>query len=136
MLHAIATVMADLRARPGALGLVWANGGFATKHSFGVYGTRPPPAGFRHTSPQDVIDAGPRREAAGPEAAAGPATVEAYTVMHDRAGQPETALVACLLADGRRAWGTTTDHDAVTALCDGEWIGRPVTLDAAGLLLV
>jgi len=134
VLHAIATVMADLRSRPGALGLVWANGGFATKHSFGVYGTRPPPAGFRRASPQDHIDAGPRREVAPPEVAAGPATVEAYTVMHDRAGQPETGLAACLLADGRRAWGTTTDRDTVEVLCDGEWVGRPVTLDAAGLL--
>ena len=52
--------------------------------------------------------------------------------MHDRAGQPETGLAACLLADGRRAWGTTTDRDTVEALCDGEWVGRPVTLDAAG----
>ena len=41
VMHAIATVMADLRDRPGAKGLVWANGGYVTKHSFGVYATEP-----------------------------------------------------------------------------------------------
>ena len=48
------------------------------------------------------------RAASSPTAAdaAGPATIEAYTVMHDRDGAPETAIAACLLADGRRAWGT------------------------------
>src|SRR5262245_52227944 len=133
VLHAIATVMADLRDRPGARGLVWANGGYVTKHSFGVYGTEPPAAGFRHGSPQAEVDAGPTRAVAGPEEAAGPAVVDAYTVMHDRPGRPETGIAACLLADGRRAWGTTGDVDAA-ALCDGEWVGRRITLDAAGAL--
>ena len=54
-------------------------------------------------------------------------TVEGYTVMHDRDGAPEQAIAACLLADGRRAWGTSTDA-AATALCDGEWVGRTVDL--------
>jgi acetyl-CoA C-acetyltransferase len=133
VLHAIATVMADLRERPGARGLVWANGGYVTKHSFGVYGTEPPAAGFRHGSPQDEVDAGPTRGFAPPEAAAGPAMVEAYTVMHDRDGRPETGIAACLLGDGRRAWGTTGEVDA-SAMCDGEWVGRSVTLDASGTL--
>ena len=61
VMHAVATVMADLRDRPGAKGLVWANGGYVTKHSFGVYATEPAPKGFRHASPQDEVDAGPAR---------------------------------------------------------------------------
>ena len=67
------------------------------------------PTAFRHGYPQDEIDAMPRRELAEPADAAGPATIEAYTVMHSRDGAPETAIAACLLADGRRAWGTSTD---------------------------
>jgi hypothetical protein len=39
-----------------------------------------------------------------------------------------------LLADGRRAWGTNDDADIAAALCEGEWVGRSVTLDAAGTL--
>jgi acetyl-CoA C-acetyltransferase len=134
VMHAIATVATDLRDRPGEHGLVWANGGYVTKHSFGVYGTTPPPAGFRVASPQDDIDALPRRSMAPPAEAAGPATVEAYTVMHSRDGVPETALAACLLADGRRAWGTSHDAGLAAAMCQGEWVGRTVTLTDDGSL--
>ena len=134
--HAVATVAGDLRDRPGSYGLVWGNGGFLTKHSFGIYSTTPPPNGVRLDG-EDVqprIDAVPARPLAEPADAAGPATVEAYTVMHDRDGLPETALAACLLADGRRAWGTSTDRDLAAAMCEGEWVGRAVTLDADGIL--
>ncbi len=133
VMHAIATVVADLRERPGEFGLVWANGGYATKHSFGVYSTvAPGDAGFRHDKPQDAIDALPRRELALPADAAGPATVEAYTVMFSRDGAPERAIASCLLADGRRAWGTSDHADVTAAMTDGEWVGRSVTLSSTG----
>jgi acetyl-CoA C-acetyltransferase len=125
--------MGDLRERPGAHALVWANGGYATKHSFGVYGTEPS-ASFQHSSPQAEIDALPRRELADVAEAKGPATIEAYTVMHNREGEPETAFSACLLPDGRRAWGTSTDPELVAAMCDGEWVGRATQLTPDGLL--
>jgi acetyl-CoA C-acetyltransferase len=130
-MHAIATVMNDLRERPGATGLVWANGGYATKHSFGIYGTNPAKS-FRHSSPQAEIDSLPRRQLVDVADAGGGATIEAYTVMHTRAGTPETAFAACLLADGRRAWGTSTDVALATALCEGEWVGRTTHLSESG----
>jgi len=133
VMHAIATVMHDLREHQGANALVWANGGYATKHSFGVYGTNPP-ASFQHSSPQAEIDALPRRELADVAAAQGQATIEAYTVMHDRQGHPETALAACLLPDGRRAWGTSTDVATAAAMCEGEWVGRTAELNDEGTL--
>ncbi len=136
VMHAIATLMDDLRAQPGSKGLIWANGGYATKHAFGVYGTTPPEHadGFRFEYPQAEIDAMPRRELADAAEAAGPATIEAYTVMHSRTGQPETALAACLLPDGRRAWATSSDTDLAAAMCVGEWVGRAVVLAADGTL--
>ena len=133
VMHAIATVMNDLRDRPGAKGLVWANGGYATKHSFGIYSTTPPRS-FQHANPQDDVDAMPRRELAEPADAQGSATIEAYTVMFSRDGQPETALAACLLSDGRRAWGTSSDVTLSAAMCEGEWVGRTAQLDAEGTL--
>jgi len=136
VMHAIATMMDDLRERPGQTGLVWANGGYTTKHAFGVYSTEPPATPFRHAYPQDQIDAMPRRELAQPADAAGPATVEAYTVMHSRDGLPETAIASCLLADGRRAWGMSSDPAVATAMCEGEWVGRAVALDESGTLLL
>jgi acetyl-CoA C-acetyltransferase len=134
VMHAIATVMEDLRARPGELGLVWGNGGFVTKHAFGVYGTTPPAAGFRHGSPQADIDALPRREPALAAEATGGAAIESYTVMHDRAGNPEVAFASCLLDDGRRAWVTSRDVSLIGAMCHEEWVGRRVTLNGTGTL--
>ena len=134
VMHAIATVMNDLRAAPAETGLVWGNGGYATKHAFGVYSASPPTSSYRYGYPQDEIDALPRRELASIEAADGLATIEAYTVMHSRSGEPETALAACLLADGRRAWATSTATDVAVTMCEGEWVGHAVTLDRDGML--
>lgn len=131
VMHAIATVVTDLREQPGEFGLVWANGGFVTKHAFGVYSTTPV-GEFRHDKPQSEIDALPRRELAVPTDAAGPATVEAYTVMFDRDGAPDRSIAACLLDDGRRAWGTSDAAEVTSAMCEGEWVGRTVDLDASG----
>jgi acetyl-CoA C-acetyltransferase len=136
VMHAIATVMNDLRDRTGATGLVWANGGFATKHSFGVYRTAPSTTGFRHADPQDEIDAMARRELAEPADAAGAATIEAYTVMHSREGEPESVFAACLLGDGRRAWGTSTDTRLAAAMVEGEWVGRRATLSPDATLSI
>jgi acetyl-CoA C-acetyltransferase len=134
VMHAIATMVADLRGAPGERGLVWGNGGYATKHSFGVYSTEPVADGFRSDSPQAEIDAMPQRELAEPVDAAGPATVEAYTVMHSRDGEPETGIAACLLTDGRRAWGMSTEAGLAAAMCEGEWIGTRVNLTDTGIL--
>ena len=131
VMHAIATVVTDLREQPGEYGLVWANGGFATKHAFGVYSTTPPTS-FRHDKPQTRIDELPRRELATPVDAAGPATIEAYTVMFDREGRPERSIAACRVADGRRAWGTSNASEVTAAMCEGEWVGRSVDLDTDG----
>jgi hypothetical protein len=54
--------------------------------------------------------------------------------MHSRDGDPETAIATCILPDGRRAWGTSTDTDLAAAMCVGEWVGHPVALDASGIL--
>jgi acetyl-CoA C-acetyltransferase len=115
---------------------VWANGGYATKHSIGIYSTEPPSRGFRRDHPQDEIDALPRKELASLGAAAGPVTVEAYSVMHSRDGVPETAYAACLTDGGQRAWGASSDPGVAEAMCDGEWVGRRVTLTPDGTLLV
>jgi acetyl-CoA C-acetyltransferase len=136
VMHAIATVATELREGIGSSGLVWANGGYTTKHAFGVYSTEPPTDGFKYDYPQDQIDALPRRSLASPADAAGDVTVEAYSVMHDREGNPERSILSCLLDDGRRAWGETSDVVTGRDMCVNEWVGTRVRLDASGNLLV
>ncbi len=85
VMHSIATMADVLREDAGTVGLVTANGGFITKHAFGVYGTEPPATPFRHAEPQAEVDALPRRELC--EDPEGNVAVEAWTVMHDRDGR-------------------------------------------------
>ena len=134
VMHAIATVVGDLREQPGEHGLVWANGGYATKHAFGVYGTEPPAAGFRHDDPQAEIDALPSRELA-PTATTPPARrrsrpTPSCTTATARPSRPSPRACSPTAA-GRGA--CPSDADVMAALLDGEWVGRRA-LDAAGSL--
>ncbi|MGZ4758878.1 MAG: acetyl-CoA acetyltransferase [Acidimicrobiales bacterium] len=129
-MHGIATRAGILRDDPEALGLCTANGGYTTKHAFGVYGARPPAAGFRHDDLQAQVDATPRREEAGDHT--GDVTVESYTVMHDREGRPETALFALLTPAGARGWGSSTDADTMAEVLATSAVGRPARLAADG----
>jgi acetyl-CoA C-acetyltransferase len=56
--------------------------------------------------------------------------------MHDRNAEPTQAIAACLLPDGRRAWGTSVDPALCTAMTMGEWVGTTAHLDAAGSLSI
>ena len=130
--HAIATMVERLRADPGSLGLVTALGWYVTKHSIGLYGTEPPPSPFARAHPQADIDALPGRKAVAEHD--GPVTVESFTVMHDRDGSPALGIVACLLPDGRRAWGNVREPGATKAMTVDDPIGRAAALHADGTL--
>lgn len=127
--HSIATMSDRLREDAGSVGLVTANGGFITKHAFGVYGTEPPATPFRHRDVQAEVDALPKRVLE--EAPDGPIDIEAWTVLHGRDGATG-GLVVGLLADGRRAWGTTADADQMHVMVTEELAGRKAELRPDG----
>lgn len=128
--HSIAAMVDRLRADEGSLGLVTANGGYLTKHSFGVYSTTPPPQPYRHADLQGEVDQRPGRELAMEVDSA--VTVETSTVTHDREGGPERAILATLLPDGRRAWGLTSDPAAMKEIETTETAGHPGHLSPDG----
>jgi len=129
--HSIATMVDVVRRAPG-LGLCSANGGLLTKHAIGVYSAEPPPAGFRFEK-IGCVTAGERALAASERTSA---WVEAYTVMHDRTGEPERAHLSALLPDGRRGWGVTTDREVMTSMMQSEWCGSTVELLEDGSIRV
>ena len=131
VMHSIARMAEVLRDTPGTKGLVTANGGFVTKHSFCVYSTEPPERKFQYENPQAEIDALPKREAV--LDATGEVRIEAYTVMYEE-GEPSVGHAACLLPDGRRAWGRVTDRGAARAMTRDEFCGRPGRLAEGGAL--
>ena len=121
VMHSIATMAGVLREDPGSVGLVTANGGYLTKHAIGVWSSEPPAHPFRAADPQDEVDALPATTPV--EHHEGPVTVEAYTVMHERDGSPDNAVVACRTPDGGRTWGLSRDPDLLRAMCTQELVG-------------
>jgi len=128
VIHAIASTVDAIR-ETGEMGYVHANGGYATKQACGIYGSSPPSKPFRRVNVQPEIDKNPLREV--DETPRGLATIEAYTVMHNREG-PETALISCLMSDGRRALTTTDDQFLMSEMMEEEYIGRSVDIETDG----
>ena len=125
-MHAIATMMAKVRAMPGAIGLVSALGWYVTKHAIGIYSAAPKDGPWVREDPaayQSEVDRLP-----GPALAMEPqgrAQIETYTVIHDREGTPIRAIIIGRLADGRRFLANTPESGAVfESLMSGESIGR------------
>ena len=128
--HSLAALAQRLRTEPGAVGLVTGLGWYATKHAVGLWSSAPGRVPFRHVVPQEEVDAAARRApASDPE---GELIVETYTVIHDRAGQPQLGILALLDAEGRRAWANVTAPDDLWGLETEEGCGRRVKLLADG----
>jgi acetyl-CoA C-acetyltransferase len=131
--HSIATMAELLTANPGRRGLITANGGYLTKHSFGVYGTEPPPSEFRWEDVQSTVDREPTRSTAVEWAGVG--TVESWTTPFNRDGQPEKAFLAVRTPDDRRTLALIADPAAAAATVgeDGEDLaGAKVAVRADG----
>jgi acetyl-CoA C-acetyltransferase len=109
VMHSIATTAELLVANPGRRALITANGGYLTKHSFGVYGTEPP-IEFRWEDVQSAVDREPTRD--GLVEWEGVGTVEAWTTPFDRDGQPEKVFVAVRTPDGSRTLAVIADPAA------------------------
>lgn len=135
VMHAIASTMTALRKDTDAKALVWANGGYATKHSFGAYQSTPPNHPFLHDSPQREIDALPKRHAASASEVSGDVTIEAYSVMHDRDGSPSRLAASVLTHDGIRSWATTSDDGIMRHAIDHDFVGEIVRLLPTGELV-
>jgi acetyl-CoA C-acetyltransferase len=117
VMHSIATMAEHLVAEPGRRGLITANGGYLTKHAFGVYSTEPPPTAFRWEDVQAEVDAEPTRHAHVEWEGVG--TVEAWTAPFDRDGNPEKAFVAVRTPDEGRTLAVITDPAAAAAMLPG-----------------
>lgn len=130
VMHSIATMAEVLRAQPGTRGLITANGGYLTKHSFGVYSTTPPATPFRWEDVQAEVDREPTRTAHVEWEGTG--SVEAWTVPFDRDGKPERAFVAVRTPDGGRVLALIDDADAAAATVDQDIAGAKVRVGAGG----
>lgn len=129
VMHSIARMTDVLRDNPGQRGLVTANGGFLTKHAFGVYSTEPPPQDYQYEDLQPEVDACPDRQWVVDHD--GDVTIESYTVMYGPDG-PAVGHAACLTGDGVRTWANTTDPALMEAMTREEFCGRSASIDGKG----
>ncbi|MBH0781048.1 acetyl-CoA acetyltransferase [Nocardia bovistercoris] len=128
--HAIATLATRLRESPADYGLITANGGYLTKHAFGVYRTEPPKAGFRRENVQALVDREPTTTAH-PDFV-GVASVESWTVAYDRAGAPERGFVAARTPDGGRTLASAVHPDTLARLIEVDVAGASIGVRADG----
>jgi acetyl-CoA C-acetyltransferase len=129
VMHSIATMAELLVANPGRRALITANGGYLTKHSFGVYGTEPH-AEFRWEDTQSAVDREPTRK--GLVEWEGVGTVESWTTPFNRNGQPEKAFVAVRTPDGSRALAVIDDPLSAEATVREDVGGAKVAVTADG----
>ncbi|ALJ21723.1 acetyl-CoA acetyltransferase [Microbacterium sp. No. 7] len=126
-MHAVAETVQRARRRPGSFGFVGANGGVMSKYSTAVYSTTPREwQADRSASIQaqiDTVEAVPQVSRA-----RGWATIETYTVKHDRAGRKTGIVIGRLEKTGERfvAMGLEGDDEIVALLESEQPIGRRV----------
>ncbi|MGD0311684.1 MAG: acetyl-CoA acetyltransferase [Acidimicrobiales bacterium] len=118
--HAIATMTDLLRGAPTRLGMTTGVGWFITKHALGIYGSTPPPGGFRRG---DTVGAQGRIDASAVETALGvdeptEVTIVAATVVRDHQGQATGAPLIARLPDGRHMALAAADGDVIRAVGD------------------
>jgi acetyl-CoA C-acetyltransferase len=128
-LHAVATMAERLR-QEGGTGLVTALGWYLTKHAVGVYGSAPPPRGWRHgdtAERQAAIDA-----TAVPIAqdGSGPALVVASTVALGHGGEVTAAPVIARLDDGRHV-AAAADPSELPSLAGRNLVGTTIEVEGA-----
>jgi acetyl-CoA C-acetyltransferase len=125
VMHSIVTMMEKLRAQPGAYGLCTGNGWYVTKHSAGIYSTKPVQGRWQREDPKSYqrdLDAMPHPEFI--EQPSGRGTVETYTVVTDRKGK-RFGIVIGRDAQNRRFLANTPGDDAtLDGMMREEMLGR------------
>ncbi|MGH1422169.1 MAG: acetyl-CoA acetyltransferase [Hyphomonas sp.] len=120
-LHGIAEMVSTLRANPGNLGLVLANGGWMSKESVGIYSTTPP---AHFTAPKLPQTASERLKLRAEDCTG---IVETFTVTHGRSG-PENGIIFARLENGDRAIAKTDAEGLAILREDASPVGRKVDI--------
>ena len=128
--HSIATMAERLAGTSGQIGLITANGGYLTKHSFGVYGSEPPAHEFRWEDVQSAVDAEPTRGATVEWSGVG--TVESWTTPFDRDGTAQKAFLAVRTPDDTRTLAVIGDAGEADATVREDIAGAKVTVHSDG----
>ncbi|WOJ95668.1 acetyl-CoA acetyltransferase [Congregibacter brevis] len=127
-LHGIAEMVDRLRVTPEGAGLVWANGGYLTKHAVGVYAREPGISPWKPGNDgelQEAVDALPLVELA--DVGEGSFVIEAHTVSYAK-DNPQRAIALGKLEDGRRCAAVSEDKELLRTLTTENCVGHKGTV--------
>jgi len=120
MTHAAANLVRALRGQPQALGLLYGQGEYVTKHHALVFATTPGEGQALPESYSVQAEADARRGTVPPLLTdySGPATLETFTIVYTREGQPECGTVIARTPTGERLMARVpaSDHAAMALL--------------------
>jgi acetyl-CoA C-acetyltransferase len=125
--HSIAMLVNKLRGSEGT-GLVTGISWYCTKMALGIYGGSPPPNGWRHP---DLSEAQARIDATALEIASEPdgkATVDGFTVEHDKEAGPVRAPIYATLDNGQRVVAVAADAGLPKEISRRSIIGEKVSV--------
>ncbi len=132
-MHAIASTIENLRNDKGSFGLVYANGGWMSKHSVGIYSTQPTEGDWTpsdSTSFQAKVNEKPTiKMNRQPE---GEAVLETYTIHYFKGFPVKAIIVGRLKATNERFYAGTqmAETETVQALNKNDLIGSTIFVEA------
>ncbi|HEY8080676.1 MAG TPA: hypothetical protein VIE15_01215 [Acidimicrobiales bacterium] len=129
--HSLATMAAALRSSPGTRGLVTGLGWYCSTHAWGTYSTTPPQEGFRLHDVQADVDVAPLRAVA--DDYEGRGEVESYTVVHDRDGIAQRAIVSILTPSGSRRLASTEHRDEIAGFIELDPLGASASVSGSSV---
>jgi acetyl-CoA C-acetyltransferase len=129
--HSIAEMMNVARKKPGAFGMVTANGNYLTKHSAGLYSTESTQGPWRRQDPaklQAELDARPKRRVN--TAPTGTGTIESYCVAFGREAPERAQIIGRLDASDERFIALAPNDPGLLAdMLTKEQLGRKVAVN-------
>jgi acetyl-CoA C-acetyltransferase len=129
-LHAIINTVDSIRADPSLKVMVIANGGYNTKQSIGIYGSKPPKIPWGARDDSKIQESILEKELPEPiEKASGQLRVEGYSIIYNRSGEPKRGIIIGTLKNKGRALAIVQEGSEILSYLETqEGIGKIVTI--------
>jgi acetyl-CoA C-acetyltransferase len=127
-LHAIASAVDKIHQNPHYKIMIVANGGYNSKQSFGIYGSRPPSLDFAEISAINIQKKIFNNKINPPiEKAKGELTIEGYTILYTREQEPKEGIVIGKINSDQRTLAFIKESDKkLKALASKELVNKKV----------
>ncbi len=132
-MHGIASLVENMRNKPGSYGMAYGNGGWMSKHSVGIYSTEAPSTDWQACDSQAwqaLVESSPEVEAeASPQ---GEAVLEAYTINCFKGNPLNSVVIGRLKESGKRFYATNPffDADTLQETLKGDKLGATIYVEA------